>query len=440
MAEPGSEKSGIDLVVEESGNVEEFSRQRAEQLNEKASTLYGYLVGGTGVFAGVTALLSFLGFPGVGTIGISFFKYLVHSLYIKFGLVLYATSIVYALFVSTITGVAGHADSSTLRALSHRHIDSDQFKRELIRTRIDNVSINTSYVKQKAVLLVSALLSLIFSATLLVIGVFVAIEKLEQSTAGDKLIYVIGDPTQTYPVDFTLLLSVFVLTTLFAYFPRTVRITSTRYDTDEPFSWSVVPEHLSIDSILKHSPYLPYTVLIELLAVFLYLSTKRPGGGVGEPVLSELVLVVILTFVALSAIHLVVHWLRAMQKAGRENGGKESDETGLELFHANTTSRRGRLNDEHIAFRNTTDKPLNISNWSVRDSAGHRYDFPKGTILGPEEVVRLHTGNEGEGESQHWSDAVNAVYWGSDRPIWNDDGDTVLVRDRDGTTILETEI
>jgi competence protein ComEC len=90
---------------------------------------------------------------------------------------------------------------------------------------------------------------------------------------------------------------------------------------------------------------------------------------------------------------------------------------------------RENLNDEYVVFENTGDDTLDLSGWTVEDEAGRTYTFPAGTALDPGATVTLHTGSG--------TDSGTDLYWGSGSPIWNNDGDTVIVRTPDGTIVLE---
>ncbi len=86
------------------------------------------------------------------------------------------------------------------------------------------------------------------------------------------------------------------------------------------------------------------------------------------------------------------------------------------------------LNDEYIVFKNTGNAPLDLSDWQLRDAAGHSYTVPRGTTLRPGEQVTVHSGS---GEN-----TTSDLYWNSGQPIWNNGGDTVIVVDTEGTTVL----
>ncbi|WP_135851119.1 lamin tail domain-containing protein [Halorussus salinus] len=87
------------------------------------------------------------------------------------------------------------------------------------------------------------------------------------------------------------------------------------------------------------------------------------------------------------------------------------------------------LNDEYVVFRNAGDRTIDLSGWVVSDEADHRYAFPAGTELAPGETLTLHTGRGTDGGGDY--------YWNADAPVWNNAGDTVFVRDADGSLVAE---
>ena len=87
------------------------------------------------------------------------------------------------------------------------------------------------------------------------------------------------------------------------------------------------------------------------------------------------------------------------------------------------------LNDEYVVFENVAESTLVLGGWTVSDEAGHTYAFPGGFTLGPGELVTLYTGSG--------TDDPTALYWGRTGAVWNNGGDTVTVRDANGTVVLQ---
>lgn len=79
------------------------------------------------------------------------------------------------------------------------------------------------------------------------------------------------------------------------------------------------------------------------------------------------------------------------------------------------------LNDEYVEFENTGDEAIDLTGWTVEDEAGHVYVFPKGSTLAAGATVRLRSGAG--------SNTKTDLYWGSKRPVWNNEDDTVSVYD-----------
>ncbi|MBM3695977.1 MAG: hypothetical protein FJW79_08610 [Actinobacteria bacterium] len=83
------------------------------------------------------------------------------------------------------------------------------------------------------------------------------------------------------------------------------------------------------------------------------------------------------------------------------------------------------LNGEWVLLANRGEQDAYLTGWVLRDeSSEHRYHFAAGTVLRPGEQVRVHTGSGADGEG--------SLYWGKDRPVWNNGGDTALLLDPRG--------
>jgi micrococcal nuclease len=127
-------------------------------------------------------------------------------------------------------------------------------------------------------------------------------------------------------------------------------------------------------------------------------------------------------------------WRCATEEGLATDGGQSVADSDLR-FVSITADPDGHdgdnLNGEVVVFDNGGDNPLSLADWTVTDEAGHRYAFGNVT-LSPGDRVRLHTGT---GETST-AGGVTDVYWGSNSPIWNNDGDTVLVRNASGGVVL----
>lgn len=84
------------------------------------------------------------------------------------------------------------------------------------------------------------------------------------------------------------------------------------------------------------------------------------------------------------------------------------------------------LNDEFVTFRNICKAKIDMTGWTVQDSVGI-YTFPE-FVLGPEAAVTLHSG-QGQDSELH-------LYWGNEISVWNDESDTLYLRNPNGDLII----
>lgn len=94
-------------------------------------------------------------------------------------------------------------------------------------------------------------------------------------------------------------------------------------------------------------------------------------------------------------------------------------------------SEYDNLDDEYIVFENIGNGPLDLSGWTITDEAGHSYEIPDGVKLEAGEQLRLVTGSG--------TDTDSTLYWGQEAPVWNNGGDTVIVRNGSGETVIDHE-
>jgi len=85
------------------------------------------------------------------------------------------------------------------------------------------------------------------------------------------------------------------------------------------------------------------------------------------------------------------------------------------------------LNDEYIVIQNRGTNALEMTGWTLLDEGNNRYLFPN-FILGPGAKVTLRSGVG--------RNTATDLYWGSRRAVWNNDGDTILIKDAKGRLAL----
>jgi micrococcal nuclease len=81
------------------------------------------------------------------------------------------------------------------------------------------------------------------------------------------------------------------------------------------------------------------------------------------------------------------------------------------------------LNDEYVIFENDGTAPIDMTDWMTLDEANNLYIFPT-FVLGNGSTITLYTGQGIDNSTE--------VYWGNDNPIWNNDGDSLFLRDAEG--------
>lgn len=111
--------------------------------------------------------------------------------------------------------------------------------------------------------------------------------------------------------------------------------------------------------------------------------------------------------------------------------GGDSGLLVVESVHADASGNdHENENDEYIVFRNTGESPLDLSGWTVSDEADHTFTFPD-VVVQPGATITLYTGS---GETTN-----TEAYWGSGSAIWNNGGDTIIVENAEGETVIRYE-
>jgi len=88
-----------------------------------------------------------------------------------------------------------------------------------------------------------------------------------------------------------------------------------------------------------------------------------------------------------------------------------------------------RLDEETVTIVNEGYGRVAISGWVLRDeSSRNRMTFPNGTVLAPGESITVVTGCEG-GPSE-------SIHWCNDGAVWSNQGDTVILSDTLGNTVI----
>ncbi|HDN17806.1 MAG TPA: DUF1669 domain-containing protein [Candidatus Bathyarchaeota archaeon] len=78
------------------------------------------------------------------------------------------------------------------------------------------------------------------------------------------------------------------------------------------------------------------------------------------------------------------------------------------------------LNDEYVVIWNRGTSPVDMTGWRLKDRAGHTFTFPS-FVLGPNKKVAIYTGSG--------TNTSTKLYWGRNRAVWNNNGDTAYLYD-----------
>lgn len=85
------------------------------------------------------------------------------------------------------------------------------------------------------------------------------------------------------------------------------------------------------------------------------------------------------------------------------------------------------LEGEFVVITNSSHEPVDLTGWMLLDEGSkHSYTFPAFTLAGGAEV-KLWT--------KAGVDDANNLYWGARHPIWNNTGDSAILRDANGNLI-----
>ena len=68
----------------------------------------------------------------------------------------------------------------------------------------------------------------------------------------------------------------------------------------------------------------------------------------------------------------------------------------------------------------------------MSDATDKRYTFGPDTTLEPDASVTLYTGSGTDTETER--------YWGRTSAVWNNDGDTLTVRDETGAVVVTRQV
>lgn len=99
-------------------------------------------------------------------------------------------------------------------------------------------------------------------------------------------------------------------------------------------------------------------------------------------------------------------------------------------FHYNAEGNdNDNLNDEYVTLKNICSETIDLTDWTIKDEATHIYTFSNFNLDANTQLT-LYTGSG--------QDTSTELYWRMTRSaVWNNDGDTLFLRDNNGNLVLE---
>ncbi|MEK6946979.1 MAG: thermonuclease family protein [Nanoarchaeota archaeon] len=101
----------------------------------------------------------------------------------------------------------------------------------------------------------------------------------------------------------------------------------------------------------------------------------------------------------------------------------------LEFHYKAEGNDNNNLNDEYVVLKNICPETINLTSWTIKDEATHIYTFSNFN-LNADAQVTFYTGIG--------QDTSTELYWKkTGTAVWNNDGDTLFLRDKNGNLALE---
>ncbi|MFC7165129.1 lamin tail domain-containing protein [Halospeciosus flavus] len=125
-------------------------------------------------------------------------------------------------------------------------------------------------------------------------------------------------------------------------------------------------------------------------------------------------------------------WIRgrdAINPGGVDGGAAASRPLSLYGYSVDATGDDStNLDGEWVELKNTSGGPLDLTGWTISDTDTNTYTFPEGFTLPAGESVRVHSGSG--------TDGTNHLYWGASKPIWQNGGDRIVVRNPQNEAVI----
>lgn len=110
-------------------------------------------------------------------------------------------------------------------------------------------------------------------------------------------------------------------------------------------------------------------------------------------------------------------------EAIKENGSSEAGNIEIFLNYDAEGYDDNNLNGEFLKITNMLNIDIDMNKWTVKDSGINIYEF-NSFLLQKNQSLLLYTG--------FGKDDENQFYWNNTKPVWNNDSDTLYLRDHNG--------
>jgi endonuclease YncB( thermonuclease family) len=123
--------------------------------------------------------------------------------------------------------------------------------------------------------------------------------------------------------------------------------------------------------------------------------------------------------------------LKAQEEARRAGrgiwNGSSNNFLVVAAVHAKPAGGKANLADEYVVTENRGKEAVDMTGWSILDETHHRYLVPNfGLTAGARMTLRTGMGRN----------TATDLFWGNRSGIWNDDGDSIFIRDAQGWLVL----
>ncbi len=106
------------------------------------------------------------------------------------------------------------------------------------------------------------------------------------------------------------------------------------------------------------------------------------------------------------------------------------DMVGINIFFNAQGNDNENINGEFVILENTGSGILDTSGWTIKDSGTNIYRFDSYKFNPGTRIILFSGGGKDRSE-----DDDRYMFWDSPRPVWNNDHDTLYLRDKEGLLI-----